>query len=132
MSEQELTLAESLRKLADLVDRHPEMAEWLRYTHRLGSHLFGKDAAQLDRFAELFGVDIEHDQEPNSQNGKFYSEARMDIGRLNVGLQCMTADYEKATGKTIERPQTGLPAEQLAELKHWAANPLPRDLGATS
>lgn len=126
------TLADSYRRIADLLDKHPEIASWYTHPRGLGNHVVGEQAAWLDQFAELFNVPIEHDQKPNSESGKFYSVVETRIGGLDVRLQCISEDYEKATGKTIERPQAGLPVEQVAELKHWAENPLPRDPGATS
>lgn len=126
------TLADSYRRIADLLDNHPQISDWYTHPRALGNHVTGEETAWLDQFAELFNVPIEHDQTPNSQNGNFYSVVETCIEGIAVRLQCLSEDYEKATGKTIERPQTGLPAEQIAELKHWAENPLPRDLGATS
>lgn len=96
------SLADSFRMLADLIDEHPEIAEWFRFPS-FGQHLTAKKAGALDRFAELFGASIEHDQRPNPANGTFYSDIETRVGVLPVRLQCDTGDYETATGKTVER-----------------------------
>lgn len=102
MSDEKPTLAASLRMLADLIDEHPEIEGWYRYP-RLGQHLTGEEAIGLDGFADVFGVSVRHDEEPNSETGARYSDVEAYVGRIEVRLQARMADYEQGTGKTAEQ-----------------------------
>lgn len=92
------TLASSLRQLAALVDQHPEIADWYQFPS-LNEHQSGvAEAPNLDAFAAVFGVDIQH-KKPHD-NGDQYSTIETNVGVLALRLQCDTADYRAATGES--------------------------------
>ena len=100
-------LAAHLRNLADFLDAHPELEkfpELFQGYDNFGKHEFDEQAAQLDVFAEVFGVKIEHRVHgPNTRKpGARFSSVGTAIDGHHVFLQAYTEDYEKATGKTVE------------------------------
>lgn len=100
-------LAARLRELADFLDAHPELEkfpELFDADMALGKHEFDDQAAQLDVFAETFGVKIEHTvhRPKDGKPGARYSSVGTTIDDRHIFLQAYTEDYEKATGKTVE------------------------------
>lgn len=112
MSEEDRTgrVAETLRKLADIVDQNAELE---RFPQLFGSygfgriyseHLVGDEAAQIDQFATAFSVDVihrvhgEHAREPGAR----YSEVETSFDGVLFRFQARTEDYERATGKTVD------------------------------
>jgi hypothetical protein len=100
-------LAARLRELADFLDAHPELEkfpELFDADMAFGKHEFDDQAAQLDVFAETFGVKITHTVHgSNTRNpGARYSSVYTEVDGRHIFLQAYTEDYEKATGKTVE------------------------------
>lgn len=91
-------LAAALRVLANMIDEHPEIAGWYEYP-AIDEHIVGATTAGLDRLAEIFEVAVRH---LVHANGGRFSSVATKLGPLEVRLQCMTEDYEKATGKTVD------------------------------
>lgn len=90
------TLASSLRQLADLIDQHPEIADWYQFPS-LGEHQFGVDrAATLDQLARVFGVAVDHPEYPDTSE---ISRVVARVGVLRLSLQAATADYRAAAEK---------------------------------
>lgn len=119
MSESEKpSLADSFRMVADLIDKHPEMADWFPFPD-LSWH--AQDAAHLDLLAAALDVDVYH-RDPH-EDGTQYSHAEKKVGVCKVHLQAYTSDYEKATGKTA------FTAKQLAEAEHWSKTPFADESG---
>jgi hypothetical protein len=128
-------ISEKLRKLADILDKNPALEQFpvlFGYSIRTGNfsyHRVGDEAADLDQFADAFGVEVTHVVHTTENPGARYSGVETCIDGVLFHLQAHTEDYEQATGKTVPAPLT---PELQAEAEHWAANPLPRDLGPTS
>jgi hypothetical protein len=107
-------MSDSLRDLADAIDKNARLTEWFSFTS-FGRHLAGAEAAQLDEFAEMFGVQVESrvhgpaSIEPGAQ----YTTVTADLGPIELRLQAHTADYEKAKLAAIGP----IPPEQLDEAK---------------
>lgn len=106
-----MSIAEQLRTFASFLDDHPVLEEIpevfagdIRLKQGFGRHLVGKEAALLDRFAEIHGAVVEHKvhSATASEPGARYSQVATVIDGTEFRLQAHTADYEAATGKTIE------------------------------
>lgn len=88
-----ITLADSLRQLADLFDRHPELAEAYRFPD-LTEHQFGDEAAILQTASEALGLDVEHHVH---KSGARFSVVETKVGVITFKLQADTGDFDAAT-----------------------------------
>ncbi len=127
-------IGEKLRKLADVLDKNPALEQFpalFGYNFRaldFGYHRVGAEAAELDQFADAFGVEVTHvvHGERAEEPGARYSGVETSIDGVQFRLQCRTEDYELATGKTVPLPPEEIERRHAAELKHFAENPIPR------
>ena len=127
-------MAAKLRELADFLDAHPEFEkfpELFDANPPFGKHEFDDQAAQLDVFAETFGVTIEHTVHgPNTRKpGARFSSVDAEIDGRYIFLQAYTEDYEKATGKTVPLPPEEVERRLKAEAEHWSETPIEHESG---
>lgn len=107
-------MSDSLRELADRIDKNPRLAQWFSFEY-FSQHMPGPEAIQLDEFAEMFGAQIKssvHGPE-SSDPGARFSFVSTQLGPIELKLQAYTADYEKAKISRIGP----IPTEQLDEAK---------------
>lgn len=134
-------LSATVSSLTNTVDFHGSpSSDWLAVFLRWAGTLSGEVALVAIPYGETFhlhargtlpGTEFAADLIVVVDNVDYPTLAD-EIGSGEREIPVAREQLAKIAAGTVEHTTVALAPELLAEAEHWAANPLPRDLGATS